>query len=358
MIKKLFLSFCAVLFCIITFSQETDNKTVTYFEKYIIAGNIPPDTVVQTKYENNYRFIVWNDPLIKDYKYSNEAFDKLGYEFVKTNAGDNLQSSKIYRSCSKGIIIEVTKWYGLKLSISMKWFPTTIRKSVGDLMYCDVKNQSKEEVVNKVSELIKQNKINADLNRTYTFEERWNPPVLLNGSKFLNSFYYKIILINKNYNPYQCWQLQINEDGSTELETYRFQLEYTQAEYDTLKTLIKNEMIFSNPKVGVNGDSIYVNTSLKVKFKYDKKYLGVIKTNYDSKDSSVTIKSKEIPAEIKTEELKKYFKDKDEGTYKLSYYKVSIFLFNNCNEECKTPYRQSEFIYYKPYEKGDELITN
>jgi hypothetical protein len=80
--KKLFLSFSTFLLSLIAFSQETDTKTVTYFEKFAMNGNKPSDSDVQTKYETDYRVIVWNDPLIKDYKYSNEAFDKLGYEFV------------------------------------------------------------------------------------------------------------------------------------------------------------------------------------------------------------------------------------------------------------------------------------
>jgi hypothetical protein len=112
-------------------------KDVTYFEKFIISGTTPPDTNVQTKYETDYRVIVWNEPLIKSYKYSNEAFDKLGYELVKKNEGDNQQTSNVYRCCSKGIVIEVTEWYNFKLSIAIQWYAPSMRRQIGYLMYCN-----------------------------------------------------------------------------------------------------------------------------------------------------------------------------------------------------------------------------
>ncbi|MFN0188677.1 MAG: hypothetical protein ACKVQV_08245 [Bacteroidia bacterium] len=119
-----------------TTTKTTDTKTVTYFEKFAIQGNEPPDADVQTQYQTDMRVIVWNDPLIKDYKYSNEAFDKLGYEFVKTNAGDKSNRSKVYRNCSKGIVIEVTEWYGIKFSIAMQWYSSTVKNQISYLMFC------------------------------------------------------------------------------------------------------------------------------------------------------------------------------------------------------------------------------
>lgn len=113
-----------------------DTKTVTYFEKLIIKGNEPHDLDVQTQYEADMRVIVWNDSLIKDYKYSNEAFDRLGYEYVKTNEGDDYQRSKVYRNCSKGIVIEVTEWYGIKISIAMQWYSESVKNQIGYLMFC------------------------------------------------------------------------------------------------------------------------------------------------------------------------------------------------------------------------------
>ena len=118
-------------------TPKAEKGTIPYFERFIISGITPPDTDVQTKYESDYRVIVWNEPLIKGYKYSNEVFDKLGYDFVKNNEGDNQQTSNIYRSCSKGIVIEVTEWYNFKLSIAMQWYAPSVRSQTGYLMYCN-----------------------------------------------------------------------------------------------------------------------------------------------------------------------------------------------------------------------------
>ena len=115
--------------------NETDLKTIKYFEDCIINQKIP-QYCVDYKYEGSYRVIVWNDPLIKNYKYSSEAFDKLGYDYVKTTDGDNSQYSEIYRNCSKGIVVEVTEWYNFKLSISIQWYATNVRRSIGYLMFC------------------------------------------------------------------------------------------------------------------------------------------------------------------------------------------------------------------------------
>ncbi len=119
-----------------SFAQtSSDSKTLKYFETCILNSDYP-DNSVSHKYENDYRLIVWDDLLIKDYKYSNAEFDKLGYDFVKINDGDGNQSSKVYRNCSKGIVIEVTEWYNYKISISMQWYAPNVRNGIGELMFC------------------------------------------------------------------------------------------------------------------------------------------------------------------------------------------------------------------------------
>ena len=115
------------------FSQ--DDK-ISYYEKLVIKGDNPYEEGVETKYKNDYRVLVWRAELIKDYKYNNEAFDKHGYEYVKTNKGDRYQTSKVYRNCAKGVVCEVTKWYGMKLSISISWYDESIRRSIGVLRFC------------------------------------------------------------------------------------------------------------------------------------------------------------------------------------------------------------------------------
>lgn len=158
--NKNLLSLLLVFFSYATFAQTNhDNtKTISYFEKYIIEGNKPFDLDIVTKYEKDYRAIIWNESLIKDYKYSNEQLDKSGYEFVKKNEGDNSQSSKVYRNCSKGIVIEVTEWYGTKLTISMQWYETSVRRSIGYLMYCDSKKQTTAEINHDLAILFAEDK--------------------------------------------------------------------------------------------------------------------------------------------------------------------------------------------------------
>lgn len=126
-------------------AQNTIEKSIKYFEDCII-NEISPSDAVAYKYDKEYRYIVWNDKLIKNYKYTNEEFDKLGYDYVTTTNGDKNQYSKIYRSCEKGILIEVTEWYNVKLSISIKWFEKNTRKGIAYLMYCDL---NKQPVYNK-----------------------------------------------------------------------------------------------------------------------------------------------------------------------------------------------------------------
>ena len=140
--KNSFTTLILLLIAFSSFSQVSskttdDLKSITSFEKYIMSGRKPILTKVETKYENDYRAIIWDEPLIKNYKYSNEAFDKLGYEFVTETEGDDYQSSKTYRSCSKSLIFEVREWYGLKLSISMEWFSPKVKRGIGYLAYCE-----------------------------------------------------------------------------------------------------------------------------------------------------------------------------------------------------------------------------
>ncbi len=132
-----------LFFSLISFAQDSENS-LSYFEDCIVNSTIPSNCI-SYKYEDNKRLIVWNEKLIKSYKYSNEAFDKLGYDYVKVANRDNMHYTKVYKSCDKGIVIEVTEWYNLKLSISINWFAPNIRRSVMYLMYCDLIKQMKED---------------------------------------------------------------------------------------------------------------------------------------------------------------------------------------------------------------------
>ena len=111
-------------------------------------------------------------------------------------------------------------------------------------------------------------------------------------------------------------------------------------------------LIFSNPKEFVVDDSIATTTSINAKILYQSKFVGTLKVIYDSKNSIVSIKDKEKPSEILTEDLLEFFKDKKSGSYKLSYYNVAMALDNCFN--VKNYYTRVAFIGFKEYTKGDE----
>ncbi len=149
--QKTVMTLVIILISFATKAQTTKENPIAYYEDCIINKTIPTEQY-DYKYVDNMRIIVWNDKLISNYKYSNEEFDKLGYDYFKTTSGDKNQSSKIYRNCSKGTVIEVTEWYNVKLSISIKWYPINIRKSIGYMLGCGL-NKQKDNI--KTEEKIK-----------------------------------------------------------------------------------------------------------------------------------------------------------------------------------------------------------
>ncbi len=112
-----------------------ERKSIPYFEKFVSVGNKPPDIDIQTQFNADMRVIVWNEILTMGFKYSNDALDKLGYEYIKTSES-NSQRTKVYRNCSKSIAIEITEWYDLKLSISMQWYSKDVKGRTIYLMTC------------------------------------------------------------------------------------------------------------------------------------------------------------------------------------------------------------------------------
>jgi hypothetical protein len=109
-----------------------DSNSISYFEDCIIKGIKPSGSGVQTQYDQQgFRAIVWNDAMIKSYKYSNELFDQLGYEVVPSDYKDK----KAFRNCKKGILIEIGEWNG-QLSITMSWFDQSLKKQNKYFMFC------------------------------------------------------------------------------------------------------------------------------------------------------------------------------------------------------------------------------
>ena len=344
---------CLAIVTLNTSAQNsTDLKTIKYFENCITNKTIP-ENIVDYKYESDNRIIVWNDPLSKDYKYSNESFDILGYEFVKNNIDDYQHKSKLYRSCSKSIIIEVTEWYNLKLSISIQWYAPEIKKSIALLQFCDLKKQNEEEVAKGVYDLFKADAIKEYNTKVIDYSSRKNKPVILDGAEFLKNYYYEVI--QKFNGSSGCVKIILNKDGKKEIEYKWSPNSKTDNEVATSNYFKKElpKLIISNPKDLVFGDSLIPTTRIETNVKYEQNNLGIIRVIYNSNDSTITMKTKEISNEIKTEDLIKYLKDKKEGKHILCCFKVGMALdqcYSGENYLFKTI-----FIAFKEYEYGDEL---
>lgn len=118
--------------------QSNDEKSLEYFEQCIISGTKPKKSLVDDSppYQSDWRVLNWNEALIKSYKYSDEAFDKLGYDRVNSD----YKNKKAYRNCKKGILVEVGE-YNLgggtnRLSITMQWYGGTFKKQNKYFMFC------------------------------------------------------------------------------------------------------------------------------------------------------------------------------------------------------------------------------
>ena len=113
-------------------------KSLSWFESYIVTPNPPPldYSECKSKYEKDYKVIVWPEKLSKVNAYSVAALAKLGYEFIAKTEEDENHEASIYRNCSKNIIIEVSIWYELRLSIAMQWYSPAIRRTTPTLRYC------------------------------------------------------------------------------------------------------------------------------------------------------------------------------------------------------------------------------
>ena len=220
--KKIFLIVIIFLISKVAYSQET-NQTVTYFEQFVINGNIPSETDVQTKYEREYRAIIWNESLKMKYKYSPESFDKIGYEFVKKNEGDKYQQSSIYCSCSKGIIVEVTEWYDAKLSISLQWFDQSIRMRIGPLMYC-TQEKSNDKIKSDLYNSFKAEEIKKFETTVIEYSSRKNKPKIIDSKRFLKDVFYGLIQKNNSFNG-ECLNIILKKDGFKDLKTNLYKIQ-------------------------------------------------------------------------------------------------------------------------------------
>jgi hypothetical protein len=117
---------------------QTKYMSLKWFENYIVTETPPPLDLAayQTKYERDYKVIVWNDKLSNAYSYSTEVLAKTNFEYLGKSDEDDNHITFVYRDCSKNLIVEVTEWYNSKLSISMQWYSPSVKRSIGYLKYC------------------------------------------------------------------------------------------------------------------------------------------------------------------------------------------------------------------------------
>lgn len=126
-----------------TEEAEADAKSSNYsliskYEKFVISGQKPTDANVQTKYDDrDYRGIFWSDKLTNASTYIRQEIEKLGYEYVKVTVNDRQHITYAYRNCKKNLLLDVTEWYNIKISLAIQWFSNSVKPSIGYLMWCD-----------------------------------------------------------------------------------------------------------------------------------------------------------------------------------------------------------------------------
>ena len=89
-----------------------------------IINRIAPTNSTGYTYGSNSRVINWRVSSIKDYEYSNEAFDKRGYELRKCSTKER----RYYKHCGKGILVRVVDQKNYGLLIRMEWIPESLRE--------------------------------------------------------------------------------------------------------------------------------------------------------------------------------------------------------------------------------------
>jgi len=325
-----------ILLSIISYSQRSINP-ISYFEKYIISGEIPPDDDIYIDYQSTIREIRWNDQIIKDFNYSNETLDRNGYEYVKTYEGDKNQHSKVYRKCNDGVVIEIREWFDLKYSISIQWFLGDYRKNVGHLLFCDKQKKTQSEIGKEIYNSFKSTAVKEYMKKTISYDDRKSKPKILNGGEeFLKSYFYDIIQPNNRYKDKE-FTIFLNPDGSKEVDIHgwtsaRFNTSERQAvqkEYEFYSSFMSSgieDLDFSNPPDTVFDEILIPKTNIYVKILNSTEYMGSITIKYDPNlnQNSVVVKKNKDNLIINDDDIIDFLSNSKKGTYKLKCYKVQI----------------------------------
>ncbi|MDB5005699.1 MAG: hypothetical protein JWP45_92 [Mucilaginibacter sp.] len=115
--------------------------SIPQYEKLVI-NNIRPNSLdVQTKYDDkDFRVILWNDKLYNKSLYNEKNLKDLGYDYMGVTEDDNGHITYSYRNCEKNLILDVTEWYNIKLSIYISWYSTVVKNSSGRFIGCSSSN--------------------------------------------------------------------------------------------------------------------------------------------------------------------------------------------------------------------------
>jgi hypothetical protein len=107
------------------------------YQEYVINNKEPNIEGVQTKYDNrDFRVILWNDKLYNKSIYNEKSMKDLGYDYMGVTEDDSNHITYTYRNCQKNLILDVTEWYNIKLSIYISWFSDVVKNSSGRFIGC------------------------------------------------------------------------------------------------------------------------------------------------------------------------------------------------------------------------------
>lgn len=123
------LSIILLVLSSITIKAQTKEGDLSKYIDNIVKGIEPKGEGVTIHFEKDYRVISFRDDLIKKYRYSDEALDKLGFKYTS--------NEEEFKLCSKNIILSRYKYEGHCI-IRLSWYSDAVKNST-ILMWCKYK---------------------------------------------------------------------------------------------------------------------------------------------------------------------------------------------------------------------------
>lgn len=119
------------------FSQHPlfDNQISKYEEK-LLSNSFKSEDGVSIK-ENDYRIITWSTTLNNASNFTRAKLENIGFEYLKIEVNDPNHITYAYRNCSKNLLLKITEWYDLKISLSLEWFSNDVKSSITSFYWCD-----------------------------------------------------------------------------------------------------------------------------------------------------------------------------------------------------------------------------